>query len=187
MSSGKKKKYLTIEAWTDAFSIVASVLRQGSKGNSDLPEDLAIYMDLIRSIQKDGGDWYSYDVTFRKAKQADSSLYWRQMDQVLYSRALMKKLGGPSITTNFFRSHSFLRFCLKFNEGKPCTQIVNTHTSVPHALNHTQKSNAGEAEMINHPSTINPLHQVQNSHKVIGVNGFMLCRRQLMLINWLII
>lgn len=121
LSSGKKKKYLTIEAWTDAFSIFASVLRQGNKGNSDLPEDLAIYMELIRSIQKDGGDWYNYDVTFRKAKQADISLSWRQVDQVLYSRALMKKLGGPSITTNSFRSHSFRRFCFKFNEGKPCT------------------------------------------------------------------
>lgn len=42
------------------------------------------------------------------------------------------------------------------------------HTSVPCALNHTQKSNAGEAKMINHPSTINPLHQKQTSHKVIG-------------------
>lgn len=121
LSSGKKEKYLTIETWTDAFSIFASVLRQGNKGNSDLPEDLAIYMDLIRSLQKDGGDWYNYDVTFRKAKQADISLSWRQVDQVLYSRALMKKLGGPSITTNSFRSHSFRRFCLKFNEGKPCT------------------------------------------------------------------
>lgn len=113
----EKKKYLTIETWTDAFSIFASVLRQGNKGNSDLPEDLAIYMDLIRSR----GDWYNYDVTFQKAKQADISLSWRQMDQVLYSRAIMKKLGGPSITTNSFRSHSFRRFCFKFNEGKPCT------------------------------------------------------------------
>lgn len=62
--SRKKKMYLTIGTWTDAFSIFASVLRQENKGNSDLPEDLAIYMDLIRSLQKDGGDWYNYDVTF---------------------------------------------------------------------------------------------------------------------------
>lgn len=122
LSSGKKKKYLTIETWTDAFSIFASVLRQGNKGNSDLSEDLAIYMDLIRSLQKDGSDWYKY-VTFRKVKQADISLSWRQVDQVLYSRALMKILGGggASITTNSFKSHSFCRFCFKFNEGKPCT------------------------------------------------------------------
>lgn len=39
---------------------------------------------------------------------------------------------------------------------------------MPHALSHTQKSNAGVAKMINHPSTMNPLHQKQNSHKVIG-------------------
>lgn len=46
------------------------------------------------------------------------------------------------------------------------------HTSVPRALSHTQKSNAGEAKMINHPSTINLLHQKQTSHKVIGSNHF---------------
>lgn len=86
LSSGKKKKYLTIETWTDAFIIFAFVLRQGNKGNSD--------MNLIRSLQKDGGDWYNYDATFRKAKQADISLSWRQVDQVLYSRSLMKKWGG---------------------------------------------------------------------------------------------
>lgn len=89
-----KKKYFTIETWTNAFNIFAFVLRQGNKGNSALPEDLAIYMDLIRSLQKDGGDWYNYDATFRKAKQADISLSWRQVDQVLYSRTLIKKWGG---------------------------------------------------------------------------------------------
>lgn len=86
LSSGKKKKYLTIETWTDAFIIFSFVLRQGNKGNSD--------MNLIRSLHKDGGDWYNYDATFRKAKQADISLSWRQVDQVLYSRSLMKKWGG---------------------------------------------------------------------------------------------
>lgn len=50
-------------------------------------EDLAIYIDLIRSLKKNGGDWFNYDVTFRKAKKADISLSWRQTDQVLYSRA----------------------------------------------------------------------------------------------------
>lgn len=43
---------------------------------------------------------------------------------------------------------------------------------MPRALSHTQKSNAGEAKMINHPSTINPLHQKQTSHKFIGSKHF---------------
>lgn len=89
LSSGKKKKYLTIETWTDAFIIFSFVLRQGNKGKSD--------MNLIRSLHKDGGDWYNYDATFRKAKQADISLSWRQVDQVLYSRSLMKKWGGGAV------------------------------------------------------------------------------------------
>ena len=44
---------MTIESWTDAFNIFTYVLRQSNKSNSDFSEDLAIYMDLVRSIQKD--------------------------------------------------------------------------------------------------------------------------------------
>jgi hypothetical protein len=124
LSSGKKRKFLTIEAWTDAFCIFASVLRHFNKSNVTLHEDLAIYMDLIRSLQKDGGDWYHYDTTFRKAKQADSSMSWRQIDQVLYSRALMKKLGGPQNaqgSSGFPRKQSFRPYCYRFNDGKPCS------------------------------------------------------------------
>lgn len=55
LTSNKKKKYVTIEEWTDAFSIFSSVLRQGNPDNHSLSESLAVYMHLIRSIQKDGG------------------------------------------------------------------------------------------------------------------------------------
>lgn len=55
LSSNKKKKFVTIEEWTDAFNIFSSVLRQGSPDDRDLPESLSVYMHLIRSIQKDGG------------------------------------------------------------------------------------------------------------------------------------
>ena len=54
LASNKKRKYLTTESWTDAFSIFASVLRPANPDNLNLAEDLAIYMDLIRQIQKDG-------------------------------------------------------------------------------------------------------------------------------------
>ena len=138
LTSGKKRKYLTIESWTDAFSIFASVLRQSNKSNSDLPEDLAIYMDLVRSIQKDGGDWYHYDMSFRKSRQADVSISWRQVDQVLYSRALMKKLGGASVASSSFRNQSFRRFCFKFNEGKPCP----TNCKYPHICSTCFKSHS---------------------------------------------
>lgn len=166
---GKKKKYLTIETYTGAFSIYmyASVLGQGNKGNRDLPEDLAIYMDLVRSLQKDGSDWYNYDVTFLKAKHANMSLSWRQVDQVLYSRALMKKLHGAHPLQSIpFGASPFADFALNSTKETLVPQIVSMSTSVLHALSHTQKSNAGEAKMTNHPSPINPLHQKQTSHHV---------------------
>lgn len=44
----KKKMYFIIGIWMDVFSIFVFVLRQENKGNSDLFEDLVIYMDFIR-------------------------------------------------------------------------------------------------------------------------------------------
>ena len=58
LTSGKKRKFLTIENWTDAFSIFASVIRKNNPLHHTISEDLAIYMDLIRQIHKDGGDWF---------------------------------------------------------------------------------------------------------------------------------
>lgn len=67
LTSGKKRKFLTIETWTDAFLIFSSVIRKANPTNPSISEDLAIYMDLIRQIHKDGGDWFFYDVNFRQA------------------------------------------------------------------------------------------------------------------------
>ncbi|CAC5391431.1 unnamed protein product [Mytilus coruscus] len=76
LTSGKKKKFVSIESWTDAFSIFSSVLRKFNPTHPTLAENLAIYMDLIRQIQKDGGDWYFYDVNFRQSMQNDDTLSW---------------------------------------------------------------------------------------------------------------
>lgn len=128
LSSNKKKKFVTIEEWTDAFNIFSSVLRQGSPDDRDLPESLSVYMHLIRSIQKDGGDWFHYDVTFRKARQGDLTMSWRHVDQVLYSRALMKKLGGPIIHSQNTKNQLFRPHCFRYNDGKSC----NSQCKYPH-------------------------------------------------------
>ena len=44
LASTKKKKFVTIEEWTDAFCIFSSVLREGSPDNPSLSESLAVYM-----------------------------------------------------------------------------------------------------------------------------------------------
>lgn len=46
LTSSKKRKFVSIETWTDAFCIFASVLRKANP-HPTLAEDLAIYMDLI--------------------------------------------------------------------------------------------------------------------------------------------
>ena len=88
LTSGKKRRFLTIESWTDAFSIFASVLRKANPSHPTIAEDLAIYMDLIRQIHKDGGDWFFYDTNFRQFMQNDDTLSWSFVDQVLHTRAL---------------------------------------------------------------------------------------------------
>ena len=119
LGSSKKKKIINIENWTDAFSIYSSVLRKANPNDIGLAEDLTIYMDLIRQIQKDGGDWYNYDVTFRRTKERDDTLPWSQVDQILYSRSLFKKPNSQSATNASF-NQPFRRTCYKFNEGRFC-------------------------------------------------------------------
>lgn len=84
----------------------------------------------------------------------------------------MKKLGVNPLPPISFGAIPFADFAFNSTKESPVPQIVNMHTSVPLALRHTQKSNAGEAKMINHPSPIIPLHQKQTSHKVIGSKHF---------------
>lgn len=47
-SSGKKRKFLTIETSIDAFLIISSVIRKANPTNSSISEDLAIYMVLYQ-------------------------------------------------------------------------------------------------------------------------------------------
>jgi hypothetical protein len=121
LASGKKRKFLTVESWTDAFAIFASVIRKANPTHPTIAEDLAIYMDLIRQIQKDGGDWFFYDVQFRQAMQNDDTLSWSMVDQVLYTRALNKAKSPLSPQTSKpFHRPAPRKTCHKFNGGREC-------------------------------------------------------------------
>lgn len=143
LASGKKRKFVNIENWTDAFAIFASVLRRGSPNHPTLAEDLAIYADLIRQIYKDGGDWYFYDINFRQNMQNDGALSWNCVDQLLHTRALSRNQ-NKNVNSNFNLGNvskksakigNFIRFpqsakpfpanaprktCHRYNEGRSC-------------------------------------------------------------------
>ncbi|XP_069102742.1 uncharacterized protein [Argopecten irradians] len=69
----RRKVFLDIDKWTDAFNIFVSVLRL--KFPSDM-EALATYQNVIRNIANCGGNWYYYDTNFRKMKQSSPDMVW---------------------------------------------------------------------------------------------------------------
>nr|XP_022311604.1 uncharacterized protein LOC111116868 [Crassostrea virginica]XP_022311605.1 uncharacterized protein LOC111116868 [Crassostrea virginica]XP_022311606.1 uncharacterized protein LOC111116868 [Crassostrea virginica] len=119
LTSSKKKRFLNIESWTDAFCIFASVVRRANPSHPTLSEDLAIYMDLVRQIHRDGGDWFFYDVNFRQAMQNDDTLSWSFVDQVLHTRALNRHKQNPAPTKPFL-GQAPRKTCFKFNGGRDC-------------------------------------------------------------------
>lgn len=124
LTSGKKRKFLSIESWTDAFSIYASVLRKANPSHPTLAEDLAIYIDLIRQIQKDGGDWYFYDTNFRQIMQNDDTLSWSYVDQVLHTRSLNRQKSRlTQLPSKPFHNSASRKTCHKFNGGRPCNGL----------------------------------------------------------------
>lgn len=85
-----KKRFLTIEQWTDAFSIYASVYRIKYPQEA---EALASYMSLVRRIASERGAWFNYDRQFRKLKANSTSLKykWDQREDELFFLALNKR------------------------------------------------------------------------------------------------
>ena len=61
-----KRKFITIEQWTDAFNMYASVRRAKYPEEA---EGLSAYMGLVRRISDEKGSWYYYDTNFRCLRQ----------------------------------------------------------------------------------------------------------------------
>ena len=122
-SASSKKKFLTIEQWTDAFSIYASVYR------TKFPEEaeaLASYRSLDRRIAAEGGGWYNYDRQFRKLK-ANSTITqykWDQREDELFFLALNRRqLFRPEIKISGKSKQNKSKHlsCFKYDKGRNCT------------------------------------------------------------------
>ena len=64
-TTASKKKFMSIEQWTDAFNVFSSVYRIKYPAEA---EGLSTYMGLIGQISDRNGNWYYYDTNFDVSK-----------------------------------------------------------------------------------------------------------------------
>lgn len=129
LTQGSNNKFLTIESWTDTFSIFSSVYRQNYP---ECTEGLATYQHVIRNIARSGGNWYTYDCNFRRLKQTASDLEWEALEQELYCMAMAPHRKSNS-TNRFHSSKPNNNFrpqtchCYKYNKGNHCEGCKYPH------------------------------------------------------------
>ena len=117
-----KKKFLTIEQWTDAFNIYASVRRVKYP---DEAEGLSAYMGIVRRIAHEHGSWHYYDTNFRRLRQT-TNYAWDEIENELFLVALSRKSSSfrqirqPDKKQPPQGPQSTFRSCYKFNKGVPC-------------------------------------------------------------------
>ena len=123
-----RKRFITIEQWTDTFAKYASVMRIKY---SESAEALAQYSATVRSIAKSNGNWYYYDTQFRKLRHS-TPMPWDVIQHELYFRSLNHKPSfrgrqgfqsqnstqNQNATPN--QNSTPRKFCFKFNRGEHC-------------------------------------------------------------------
>lgn len=123
-----RKIFMTIEQWTDAFSLYASVYRLKFP---DEAEQLSSYMNRIRRIANERGAWYFYDKNFRQIRK-DANLSWDDIETDLYYTALNRKTPPSQSPFRNGRGPGQSRApssntCNKFNKGEPCSGCRYQH------------------------------------------------------------
>ena len=123
-----RKKFMSIEQWTDAFNVFASVYRLKFPEQS---EQLFIYLNTIRKISSENGHWHYYDINFRKIRQS-IGLRWDQIHSELYVTALTRKQKQPfrqprDLLPSGRSRANFKSTCNKFNRGSNCSGCDYRH------------------------------------------------------------
>ncbi|MEW8548013.1 MAG: hypothetical protein AB2693_31300 [Candidatus Thiodiazotropha sp.] len=128
-SVAPRKKFMSIEKWTDAFNIFSSVRRLRFPAEAD---GLAAYMNLIRRIANERGSWYFYDTNFRKMKQTEDRA-WDEIENELFLIALNRKQQpfrhsreSDTASQSVSRRSNF-RSCNKYNKGIQCSGCSFPH------------------------------------------------------------
>ena len=120
------KRFMSIEQWTDAFNIFASVYRLKYPSEAD---GLSAYMSLVRQIADRNGSWYYYDTNFRRIKQS-MNLQWSDIEQELFIMAMTKSpqpfRAGREVESDkrsfnkTSKSKRNYKSCDKYNKGTHC-------------------------------------------------------------------
>ena len=114
-----------INEWQTAFAIFTTVY---TKKFTDESNNLVKYGETIRQMAKEGGDFNSYDVTFRKLRQV-ANLPWYHFHTELYLKAsTFGKRSEPfQPNTQYREVKQFTKstrlpfgYCFRFCRGLPC-------------------------------------------------------------------
>lgn len=123
-----KKKFMSIEEWTDAFNVFSAVYKMKFPEQS---EHLSSYLNTVRKISSENGNWYYYNTNFRRIKQS-IGLQWDQIHSELYVTALTRKLKQPFRQGRDLsaggRSRTIIKgTCNRFNRGTECSGCDYRH------------------------------------------------------------
>jgi hypothetical protein len=78
------KSLKSLDEWVSAFSVNMAIYTEKFKGAT---AGMLKYMDVIRELARNNGDWKGYDKKFRKMKM-QQKLGWGVSHQEMYFRAL---------------------------------------------------------------------------------------------------
>lgn len=139
VSVPQSKKFITIEQWTDAFTIFSSVYRQRFP---DVAEQLAQYGNTVRGIAKSRGNWHFYDCQFRQLRQT-YQFPWGCIHHELYIKALshrqpFRSEGPRALRSGSPRSGPAKNTCNRYNKGQNCSGCMYAHKCKECFGNHPQ-------------------------------------------------
>ena len=147
LNTTSRRRYITIEQWTDLFAKYASVMRIKYPESA---EAMAKYSDTVCFIAKSNGQWHLYDTEFRKLRQS-MSLPWDMIQHELYFKCLIQKTPFRRRQENRKASdaNTSKKFCFKFNRGEHCSGCAYQHPcsfcgGTNHALFKCFKSGSGK-------------------------------------------
>lgn len=100
------KKSLSLDQWISAFTIYMTIYIEKYK---DSGPQMLKYLDVIRDLAKQKGDWQNYDKKFRKSKM-QLKLTWGVVHQELYFRCLHEQ--------NKVQDQGSLKYIYNVNQGK---------------------------------------------------------------------
>lgn len=116
------KSLKSLDEWVSALSVYIAIYTEKFKGAM---AGMLKYMDVIRDLARNNGDWKGYDKKFRKMKM-QQKLGWGMSHQEMYFRALCgvkesydvasissvnsMKLSNVNVPTGY---------CIRYHTGKP--------------------------------------------------------------------